>query len=189
MPGRESEKFMWNAVERMKFLNMTDQVLHVPGNFRGGQLEMAVVMDAAMEPDRLKDIAGGLAGALKSHGETFRNVRLNTVLWKGNSCFKQKTAALAELKLPRFYEEMEQVPGQKALDELIWQLKFYYARSKLIYVITGGEVTALCRPYIQENLRPFLAKKLIWIAGDRTAADLLAGLGQQRVLVFQDEEC
>lgn len=149
---------------------------------------MAVVMDAAMEPDRLKEIAGGLAGALKSHGETFRNVRLNTVLWKENGCFEQRTAALAELTLSRFYEEMERVPGQKALDELIWQLKFYYARSKLIYVIIGGGFTALSRPNIQENLRPFLAKKLIWVAGDRNAADLLAALGQQRVLVFQDEE-
>ena len=42
-------------VQRQKLLQQVERVLHVPGNFTKEILEMALVLDCAMETEELED--------------------------------------------------------------------------------------------------------------------------------------
>ena len=61
-----------------------ERILHVPGNYKGGILEMALVVDCNLETQTAKENVQAMIKALKSHSETFRNVRLNVVWWKSD---------------------------------------------------------------------------------------------------------
>ena len=76
--------FQWNAVTGMKLNQMVERILHVPGNFSGGILEMTIVFDMALEPEIARGLGKNIAGSLKKHSEVFRNVRLNMVRWKSD---------------------------------------------------------------------------------------------------------
>ena len=51
--------------------------------------------------------------------------------------------------------------SEKSLDELLRQLKLFYARSKIIIVITDGSYERVDEKKIQEYLHPFLGRKII----------------------------
>lgn len=53
--------------------------------------------------------------------------------------------------------------AEKALEILTEQLKKFYARSKLILVLTDGGLTVQNKEQSEESLKPFLEKKLVFV--------------------------
>lgn len=161
-----------NIIERKQFKNHIERILHVPGNYQGGILEMAVVIDMSMSKDAAEERAKELVSTLKTHSEVFRNVRLNTILWKGEDEFVKEVTPLAMLQMGRFFEDYESVSVKKNWDGLLATLKKFYARSKLIIVLTeagtlhleqeaGVLITVDNKAEAKENLQPFLHKKML----------------------------
>ena len=72
-------------IQLLKMKQGVERILHVPGNYRGGILEMALVVDCTMDKDSAKENIQVLIKALKTHSEVFRNVRLNVVWWKSDA--------------------------------------------------------------------------------------------------------
>lgn len=151
-----------NIIERKQFKNHIERILHVPGNYQGGILEMAVVIDMSMSKEDAEGRAKELVSTLKTHSEVFRNVRLNTILWKGDEEFIKAVTPLAMLQMGRFFEDYEGVPVRKNWDGLLATLKKFYARSKLIIVLTESDaVTVSDKIQAKENMQPFLHKKML----------------------------
>ena len=75
---------MLTGIQQIHLKNQVQRVLHVPGNYNGGPLEMAVVFDCALEKDEAIAYGKQIAAVLKSMGETFRNVRMNLVTWSAD---------------------------------------------------------------------------------------------------------
>ena len=71
-------------IQFLKMKQSVERILHVPGNYKGGILEMALVVDCNMDKTTAKEGIAAIVKALKSHSETFRNVRLNVVWWKSD---------------------------------------------------------------------------------------------------------
>lgn len=175
-----------NIIERKQLKNHIERILHVPGNFQGGILEMAVVIDMSMSKEQAEERAKELVSTLKTHSEVFRNVRLNTILWKGEEDFVKEVTPLAMLQMGRFFENYESVPVKKNWDGLLATLKKFYARSKLIIVLTesgallseqetdvvsvDGEkstntvIPVTDKTQAKENMQPFLHKKMLVIS-------------------------
>lgn len=151
-----------NIIERKQFKNHIERILHVPGNYQGGILEMAVVIDMSMSKEDAEGRAKELVSTLKTHSEVFRNVRLNTILWKGDEEFIKAVTPLAMLQMGRFFEDYKGVPVRKNWDGLLATLKKFYARSKLIIVLTESDaVTVSDKIQAKENMQPFLHKKML----------------------------
>ena len=55
----------------MKFKNTVERILHVPGNYKGGILEMAVVLDHNVSRETMQDLVPQLLKSLKMHSEIF----------------------------------------------------------------------------------------------------------------------
>ena len=165
-----------NLIERKQLKNHIERVLRVPGNYQGGILEMAIVIDLSMSKEEATERAKELVSTLKSHSEVFRNVRLNTILWKGEDVFLKEVTPLAMLQMGRFFEDYESVPVKKNWDGLLANLKKFYARSKLIIVLAEAgalQMTSLedadtsvlisvhNKTEAKENMQPFLHKKML----------------------------
>ena len=73
-----------NLLAKKNLSDAVTRVLHVPGNYNGGQLEMTLVIDCSLPREYVKQTAFDIAAALRSHSEVFRNVRLNLLYWKSN---------------------------------------------------------------------------------------------------------
>lgn len=104
---------MWNAAARSKLITLTEQVLHVPGNYQGNILEMAMVFDGCLPPKWLAETAGGLIGILRGRSEIFRNVRLNTLYWKAEGEIQKEITPMSVLQLGRYFEDKEPVCIEK----------------------------------------------------------------------------
>ncbi|POP33083.1 hypothetical protein C3B58_09135, partial [Lactonifactor longoviformis] len=102
-------------VQRQKLLQQVERVLHVPGNFTKEILEMALVLDCAMEKEELEETVIELVKTLKGHGQVFRNVRLNVLWWKEDGKVESTVAAMPRLMMPGFYQEFEPVKRKKTL--------------------------------------------------------------------------
>lgn len=166
-----------NLIQRKQLKNHIERVLHVPGNYQGGILEMAVVIDMSMTKEEAAERAKELVSTLKSHNEVFRNVRLNTILWKSDEEFIKEVTPLAMLQMGRFFENYESLPVCKNWDGLLATLKKFYARSKLIIVLTNADAITVAtkepekplipvanKPDAKENMQPFLHKKMIVVS-------------------------
>jgi len=154
-----------NLIERKQLKNAVERVLHVQGNYMGGILEMAVVIDMSLSKEDASNHAKELVNTLKTHSEVFRNVRLNTILWKDNQDFIKEVTPLALLQMGRFFDSYESVSVKKKWDGLLATLKKFYARSKLIIVLTNeSEVWVENKMEAKENMHPFLHKKMIVIS-------------------------
>lgn len=68
---------MLTQVQKLQLKTAVQRVLHVPGNYRGGPIEMAVVADYSADGEALAECGKEIVAVLKSMGDTFRNVRLN----------------------------------------------------------------------------------------------------------------
>lgn len=65
----------------LQIAKRVDAILHVPGNYRGGNLEMTIVIDTSLSREEFQDAVAAVVKALKRSNEIFRNVRLNLVFW------------------------------------------------------------------------------------------------------------
>lgn len=152
-----------NIVQRQKLLQQVERVLHVPGNFTKEILEMALILDCAMEKDDLEETVIELVKTLKGHSQVFRNVRLNVLWWKDEEKIEATVAAMPRLMMPAFYQEYHRVKRKKTLAKLAGYLKMYYARSKLIIVVTDGSYEIGDTEQARRNGEPFLKRKfLLW---------------------------
>ena len=160
---------MFTQVQLLQMKNAVMRVLHVPGNYSGGILEMAVVADYHLPYEKLKESCSEIAGALKRTDEVFRNVRLNLIKWVSDDIIIKEVSALPKLRMGSCFEDYEDLVvkteksarSEKSLDELLRQLKLFYARSKIIIVITDGSYERVDEKKIQEYLHPFLGRKII----------------------------
>lgn len=156
----------WNAVKGMKLNQMVERILHVPGNFSGGILEMTIIFDKKMDQETARNLGKSIALGLKKHSEVFRNVRLNVVQWGTDDEISNEVLPLMQLTMESFYEKWKwnQGASDKHLSGLAEYLKLFHARSKVVLLITGenfiyreNEEDAA---RLKKAMEPFLGKKL-----------------------------
>ncbi len=168
---------MLTDIQLMKVKNGVMRILHVPGNYNGGILEMAVVADYHIPYEELTEMSRKIANGLKHQNETFRNVRLNLIKWVSDETIVKEVSSLPKLQMGMAYEDYTaydktengkeaqtgagQTRDNKSLDELLRQLKLFYARSKVIIVLTDGSYTVKDEKAVWEHLNPFLRRKLL----------------------------
>ena len=155
----------FSLIERQKFKQQVERVLHVPGNYTGGILEMALVLDMRLSEAEIKETVAELAKTLKQHSEVFRNVRLNLVEWKPGGKPAGRVVPLPMLMMGSFPEAYAPADGGMDADGLFCYLKLFQARAKLILIVSAGNVQILEEEECIKSLKPFLGRKLIWMAG------------------------
>lgn len=176
-------------VRNLQLHNQIEKVLHVQGNYRGGILEMALVVDRAFDREAVRELCADIITSCKKQSEIFRNVRLNMVLW-GHDEIRTETVAAAHVQMGTFFDSYERenaapaavkpntdaenrtegdTDGHKRGEqviELMEYLKKFHARSKLVLLLTPDK-EKLYRVSDQERLRralgPFLKQKLILV--------------------------
>lgn len=166
---------MKSIVERRQFINHIEQILHVPGNYSGGILEMTLVVDCSLPKEFILSETGEYFGFLKQHSRVFSNVRLNIVFWQNDETIRNEVSSITMLQIGRPFAEMPFDDSVKNPAVLLEYLKKFHARSKLILVL--GQTTAYAdkraviidafpeneRRRIQEALQPFLHRKILFI--------------------------
>lgn len=166
-------------VRNLQLHNQIERVLHVQGNYRGGILEMAIVVDREFARETARALCGDIVTSCKKQSDIFRNVRLNMVLWgRGGIC--AKTVASAYVQTGAFFDTYEpEAPGSaeegkrvktwgngEPVIEVMEYLKKFQARSKLILLMTPSreklyEVSDRAR--LRQALSPFLKQKLVLV--------------------------
>lgn len=163
---------MFTDMELLQLKNAVSRILHVPGNDTGGVLEMAIVADYNLPVSALCEGCRQIAAMLKKQNETFRNVRLNLIRWISDGQIEKEVIPLSFLLTGRAFADEADVKKpengttdaesrEKTLDELFRQLKLFYARSKVILVLTDGSYRTEDKNMVKAYLQPFLAKKLL----------------------------
>lgn len=148
---------------KMNLKNAVERVLHVPGNYSGGILEMTLVVDCALQEDYVKTMAADIAATLRSHSEIFRNVRLNLLYWESDEKFENRVIPIAFLQMSKCFESYSPVKEKKTLDRLSAKLKLLHARSKLIIVLADEKLLIRDREELKRNMNPFLGKKSLFL--------------------------
>lgn len=151
---------MLSVLNKQKFKNYVQMVLHVKGNYQGGILEMAFVFDHSLERDYIKELSNDAASALKQTDEVFRNVRLNIVEWYTDDNISSMVSPLAHVQMGKPFLDWEQVKACKNIEILCDYLKKFQARSKIIVLFTD-EINITDDERLRNALKPFLLKKLI----------------------------
>lgn len=146
----------------LQIAKRVDAVLHVPGNYRGGILEMTVVIDRSLELDDFRDAVAAVTRALKRGNEIFRNVRLNLVFWGQET--KAQVVPMVMLMTGGAFSEYRCLPQKKRYEELFAYLKKFHARSKVILVFADEQNEVFDRQAAREALSPFLKSKLLLIS-------------------------
>lgn len=147
----------------LQIAKRVDAILHVPGNYRGGNLEMTIVIDTSLKLNDFKDAVAAVVRALKRGNEIFRNVRLNLVFWGQET--ETKTVPMAMLMTGSVFGEYQCLPCKKCYEELFMYLKKFHARSKVILVFADEANKVLDEQAVKEALAPFLKSKLLLISG------------------------
>lgn len=163
---------MKSVVERQKFINQVEQILHVPGNYTGGILEMAVVIDCALSKEAVKEELSEYLNWLKHHSPVFANVRFNVVFWKSDDCITTQVTSLSLLQIGRPLQDMPVSSKKgKSLVPLMEYLKKFHARSKLILFLLSMDFpfqgrnipTEHISAPLSEALQPFLHRKILFL--------------------------
>ena len=154
------------AVRNLQLHNQIERVLHVPGNYRGGILEMAIVVDRAYDRETARMLCADIITSCKRQSDVFRNVRLNMVLW-GKDRIRTETVASAYVQMGTFFDgyAAESQKGQSVI-EIMEYLKKFHARSKLILLLTPDKEKFYQVPdtdRLREALSPFLKQKLVLV--------------------------
>lgn len=157
-------------VQNLQLHNLIERVLHVPGNYRGGILEMAIVIDCVFDKAQVQSLCADIITSCKKQSEVFRNIRLNVVAWRKED-IQTDTVAAAYLQMGSYFEyyQAEQM-NDKPLETIFAYLKKFHARSKLILLLTPDEDVVY---RIQDKeaaltaLNPFLKQKLILVTPER----------------------
>ena len=152
----------------MKFKNTVERILHVPGNYKGGILEMAVVLDHNVSRETMQDLVPQLLKSLKMHSEIFRNVRLNLVQWEDDEVISNQVTPMSMAGMMSCYESYECRSRCKDLKKLMQYLKIFQARAKLIILITDGANEEGSAESLKTAMLPFLDKKLMQIVVGET---------------------
>lgn len=158
-----------SGLKALQISKMADHILHVPGNYRGGNLEMTIVVSSRLDVVSLKENIKAIVDALKRSNELFRNVRLNFVRPKAEGGFENNVVPLIFLQTGKVFEPKEQFGDATArisLSEICSYLKLFHARSKLILVFTDTEYDLGDKEVLKEALNPFLKQKLLVISGE-----------------------
>lgn len=148
-------------IQLLKMKQGVERILHVPGNYKGGILEMALVIDCNLDKQTAKESVQAMVKALKSHSETFRNVRLNVIWWKTDEEIVTEVMPMAVLQIGTPFESYEKMAAQKRIDGLFANLKLFQARSKLILLLSDGEFGIEQEENCMESLKPFLGRKML----------------------------
>lgn len=166
---------MLSDMQILQVKNQINRILHVPGNYSGGPLEMAIVADYHMPEEELCEACKKIVAMLKKQDDVFRNVRLNLIKWVSDDVITKEVTPMSFLLLGRAFEDYKElataglketpVRAEKSLDELFRQLKLFYARSKVILVLTDGNFRIDDTKTVQGYLQPFLARKLLLVRG------------------------
>ena len=149
------------TIQLLKMKQGVERILHVPGNYKGGILEMALVVDCNLDMQTAKENMQAMIKALKSHSETFRNVRLNVVWWKSDEEIVTEVTPMTVLQMGTPFESYEKHAAQKRIDKLFANLKMFQARSKLILLLSDGEFFVESDEGCMESLKPFLGRKML----------------------------
>lgn len=133
---------------------------------------MALVCDYRMPEEKLRERTKDVIGLLKQQGEVFRNVRFNLVKCAADPNFLKETPPMAYAAMGQVFEDYGELRGSAgdglwSLDELTRQLKLYFARSKLVILLTDGQYDIVDEKKVRENMQPFLHKKLLVWERDR----------------------
>lgn len=153
-------------VKRIQLKTLVERVLHVPGNYQGGILELTLVVDAACEKEEIRFRCKELITCLKSFGEVFQNVRLNLVIWSEDEVIKNQVSSTASILTGSFFEQYEKSMQEKSIEVLFAYLKKFHARSKLIFVLMSQPYVVKDETRYHQSLQPFLYRKLIIQQGD-----------------------
>lgn len=160
----------FSVVLRKQLKNQIEFVLHTPGNYTGGILEMTIVLDHSIECEKMKQICNQVAALLKTTGEVFRNVRLNVLDWLSDESMDNTVMSLSMVQLGRIKEPWTVSEKEKTLEALCGRLKLFHARSKLILVLTDGRYETGDKNKVKEGLNPFLYRKLILLENNTVKA-------------------
>ncbi len=147
----------------MQFKNTVERILHVPGNYKGDILEMAVVLDHNVSREAVQELVPQLFRSLKMHSEVFRNVRLNMVQWESDEKIANQVTPMSVAGLTSYYESYECRQVTKDFQKLVQYLKLFQARAKLIILITDGTNEEGSTEMLKAAMQPFLDKKLMQI--------------------------
>lgn len=178
-----------SPVQNLQLHNQIERVLHAPGNYQGGILEMAIVIDCAYSVDAVRILCRDIVTSCKNKSEVFRNVRLNMIRWKGEQ-ITSGTTAMAYLQTGTYFEDYEEEAegsGHKSPQKLCDYLKRFQARSKLILLLTPDEdafAPAGDKQLLIESMNPFLKQKLIVLFPDK----IIGGNDIFRKLLLSAEE-
>lgn len=156
-------------LKALQISKMADHILHVPGNYRGGNLEMTIVIASRLHVISLQENIKTVVDALKRSSETFRNVRLNLVRPKQEGGFESEVVPLIFLQTGQAFEARDRYGESMPiapLSEICAYLKLFHARSKLIFVFADAEYDPGDSAILKEALNPFLKQKLLVIAGE-----------------------
>lgn len=152
----------------MQFKNTVERILHVPGNYKGGILEMAVVLDHNVPRETVQELVPQLFRSLKMHSEVFRNVRLNMVQWESDEKIVNQVTPMSMAGLASYYENYGCRKERKDLIKLVQNLKLFQARAKLIILVTDGANEEGSSENLKAALQPFLDKKLMQVVVGET---------------------
>lgn len=154
-------------VKNLQLHNQIERVLHVPGNYRGGILEMAIVIDRTYDRESVRTVCADIMESCKKQSDIFRNVRLNMVMWGGKEIYT-RTAASACIQMGTFFDdyEPEDIQTIKAAEELMEYLKKFHARSKLILIVAQDKERFhnVAEPdRLKQAMSPFLKQKIVMV--------------------------
>ncbi len=158
-----------SGLKALQISKMADHILHVPGNYRGGNLEMTIVISSRLDVISLQENVKAVVDALKRSNEVFRNVRLNFVRAKEDGGFENKVVPLIFLQTGKAFDVAEEYGENihiSQLSDICTYLKLFHARSKLILVFSDSEYILGDLQELKEALNPFLKQKLLLIAGE-----------------------
>lgn len=171
-----------SPVQNLQLHNEIERVLHVPGNYQGGILEMAIVIDCAYSVDAARVLCRDVVTSCKKQSEVFRNVRLNVIRW-GRERIVSDVTAMAYLQTGAYFENYVSedalsasgsgegiLHNRKSPELLCDYLKRFQARSKLILLLTPEKeafVPTGDRQLLINSMNPFLKQKLILLFPDR----------------------
>lgn len=147
----------------MKFKNAIERILHVKGNYNGGILEMAIVLDHSLDKLQVQELVPQLLRTLKMHSEIFRNVRLNVVDWCADDKIIAKVSPMSMAGLSSYYDAYEKQENKKDFFKLISYLKLFQARAKVIILLTDGTYEQGTKESVKAAMQPFLDKKLMQV--------------------------
>ncbi|MCI8670084.1 MAG: hypothetical protein HFI34_11300 [Lachnospiraceae bacterium] len=163
----------------MNLKHNIEKVLHTPYNYKGGRLEFAIVFDYHVPEELLSARARELIALLRTirysrskngtmiYEDIFRNARLNIIKWISDDRIIKEVSSMGMVQMGKCFEDYdvykEEGRADKSLDILTGQLKMFYARSKIIFLITDGSYIIKSREETDKNLQPFLKHKLVYI--------------------------